>query len=187
MQGAEKWITLARIVRPQGRRGEVLADLFTESPAQLVSRPLSLLHANGERSVVTIEAQWMPTGRSAGRIVLKLATVDSISQAEGLSGCELQISADKRLALDDGTYYVSDLIGCVLLDGEITLGSVEDVHFPLDSTGRQRLDIAPLFVLRRSDGDELLIPFANEFVRRIDTAARVIEMSLPHGLVELNG
>ncbi len=187
MSDTTEWITLARIVRPQGRRGELLADLFTGFPQQFAAGVLSLLDRNGERAGTTVEAHWFPTGRNAGRIVLKLATVETISQAELLAGCELQMPADRRIALEQGTYYVSDLIGCTLMDGERFLGTVDDVQFPLYADGRKLAEAAPLFVIRGTDHDEVLIPFVNEFVRRIDTAAKVIEMVLPHGLAELNG
>jgi len=34
--------------------------------------------------------------------------------------------------------------------------------------------------------DEILIPFAKDYLRRIDVEARRVEMALPEGLVELN-
>ncbi len=186
MSEQTEWITLARVVRPQGRRGEVLADLFTDFPEQL-HNACSLFSADGKRSPVRVDAHWLPTGRSAGRVVLKITGVDTIAQAEALAGHELQTPSDRRVALEQGTYYIRDLIGCTLLEAGTALGSVEDVQLALDSTGRRRNEAPPLFVLRRTDGDEVLIPFANEFVQRIDTDAKIIEMTLPRGLVELNG
>jgi 16S rRNA processing protein RimM len=184
----EQWVTLARIVRPQGRRGEVLSDLLTDFPEQFTQQPqVSLLTPAAARISATVESHWMPTGRSAGRIVLKFAGTDSISDAEKLAGYQVQIQSDQRLKLDDETYYVEDLIGCILVDGENEIGTIDDLHFPLDSEGRRIQDAASLFVVRRANGDELLIPFANAFIRNIDTKARRIEMNLPGGLLEMNG
>ena len=184
----DSWQTLARIVRPQGRKGEVLADLLTDFPEQFAARPeVSLRKPDGTRTNATIESHWLPTGRSAGRVVLKLSGTDDISGAELLAKAEIQIPANERLALDNTTYYVSDLIGCVMADGPNDIGVVTDLHFPHDSEGRRLLEAAPLFVVERANGDEVLIPFANAFVGRIAIAERRIEMNLPAGLLDMNG
>jgi 16S rRNA processing protein RimM len=44
----------------------------------------------------------------------------------------------------------------------------------------------PLLIVRGPQG-EILIPWAKDYLRRIDLAARRVEMALPEGLVELNG
>jgi 16S rRNA processing protein RimM len=182
------WVTLARVVRPQGRRGEVLCDLFTDSPNQFKERPnVSLLGSDGLRRDAVVEDHWLPVGRSAGRIVLKLAGTESIQDAEDLGKSEVQIPAAERVALDEQTYYVNDLIGCVMTDGETEIGTVDDMHFPQDPQGRRIETAAAIFVVKRANGDEVMIPFANEFVANIDVDAKRIEMRLPQGLVDMNG
>jgi len=187
-QTNHRWITLARIVRPQGRRGEVLADLFTGHPEQFTGPSEIFLHlSDGVRQSIRVEDTWLPTGRSAGRIVLKLAGIDSINDAEKLLGGEIQIPENQRLALEDGNYYVSDLVGCEVVDRGDPLGKVVDMHFPQDARGKRIEDAAAIFVVERTNGDEVFIPFANAFIESIDIAARRIEMNLPDGLLSMNG
>ncbi len=188
MAGSEQeWITLALIVRPQGRRGEVLAELFTDFPELFISSPgLVLVSPAGDRRSAAIESQWLPTGRSKGRVVLKLAGIEGISDAEALAGYKVQIPKTQRVALDSETYYVSDLIGCTLLDDDVPLGTISDVQFPVNADGHRLQDSAPLFILGREDGGEVLIPFARAFVRRIDIDSRQVFMTLPAGLLDLN-
>ncbi len=133
-----------------------------------------------------VESHWFPTGRNAGRIVLKLTGVDTITQAETVAGAEIEIPSDRRLTLEEGSFYVTDLIGCCVTDGQASLGTVADIQMTFDRTGRKMEDAPALFVLRDSNGAEILVPFANAFVRRIDVATKVIEMTLPEGLLELN-
>ena len=121
-----------------------------------------------------------------GRIVLKLAGVDSISDAERLTACKVQLRQSERVDLDQHTYYVADLVGCTLLEGGAEIGLVVDLHFPLNSEGRRLQDAASLFVVQRANGDEVIVPFANDFVEEIDVAAKIICMKLPAGLLELN-
>ena len=187
-QSAEEWFTLAGIVRAQGRRGEVLADLLTDFPDQFTgSAELCLLRKDGSRSPVKVESHWMPTGRNAGRIVLKLAGIDSISDAEKLAGYSVQLRQAERADLDHKTYYVTDLVGCMLLEDGTEIGLVVDLHFPLNPEGRRLKDAASLFIVRRANGDEIMVPFVNDFVEEIDTVAKTIRMKLPTGLLEMNG
>ena len=183
-----EWVTLARIVRPQGRKGEVLADLFTDSPDQLRAGPEAFLRPRGkEAAPAFVEDFWLPTGRSAGRIVLKLRGIDSITDAELHRGSELQIPREARPALDKQNHYVADLVGCTVSDHGTEIGKVRDLQFPQSRSG-QPIDSAPaIFVIQRADGDEILVPFANEFIASIDVAARRIEMNLPDGMLSING
>lgn len=191
---AEDWVTLARVVRPQGRRGETLCELDTDFPERFRDRQRLMLRARigGDPEPCTVEDFWLPTGRSAGRIVLKFAGVDSISDAERLSGAEVLVPASERVLLEEGTFYLDELQGCTVVnvagdDGPDELGTITDVHFLTDSAGAKLEDAAPLLVVTRPNGDEVLIPLAKQFLEAPDLANRRITMRLPHGLVEANG
>lgn len=180
--------TLARVVRPQGRHGEVLCDLLTDFPDQFTSSEhLLLTNAAGVQTPAVIEKYWLPTGRNAGRIVLKLAGTDSITQAEQLRGNAVQMPHEERVSLDDGTYYVSDLLGCEVHNAGAVLGTIADVQFPVSSSGKRLDEAAAIFVVAGPDGQESLIPFAQAFVLALDLEHRVISMALPEGLASLNG
>jgi 16S rRNA processing protein RimM len=162
--------------------------LFTDFPEQFKERPkVSLLGSGGLRTDATVETFWMPVGRSAGRIVLKLAGVETITDAEKLAKSEVQIPSNERVELDEHTYYVNDLIGCIVTDGETEIGPVGDMHFPQDPQGRRIETAAAIFVVTRSSGDEVMIPFVNEFIQKIDISAKTIRMRLPQGMVDMNG
>ena len=116
-----------------------------------------------------------------GGIVLHFAGVDSISAAEELKEVMVAIPRAERAQLAEGEAYISDLIGCMLVDvagaEPATVGQIEDV----DRTSGP----APLLVVRGARG-EVLVPFAKIYLRRIDLEGRRVEMALPEGLVELN-
>jgi 16S rRNA processing protein RimM len=46
--------------------------------------------------------------------------------------------------------------------------------------------VALLVVSAEGSSDEVLIPFAKSYLRRIDLAEKRVEMALPEGLVDLN-
>jgi 16S rRNA processing protein RimM len=109
-------------------------------------------------------------------VVLKFAGVDSISDAEPLVGSELQVPQTERAALEPGAAYVSDLIGCTVLDRGREVGVVKDVRFGAGE--------APLLVV--AGKTEYEIPYAQEFLVRADLEHKRIEMALPEGLLEVN-
>ena len=162
---------------PQGRRGEVLAELHTDFPERFDERrELSGLAANGARRELQLEEHWF----HKGAVVLKFAGVDSIGDAEQLAGCELQIPTEQRVELEAGAAYVSELRGCeVWVDAEPDhklLGEIADV----DLSG----GAAPLLVIRTAGGHEYLVPYAEEFLQSVDLACGRMEMKLPEGLLE---
>ena len=56
---------------------------------------------------------------------------------------------------------------------------------PIEEVDRSAGPVA-LLVVGGANG-EILIPFARDYLRRIDLENRRVEMELPEGLVELNG
>jgi 16S rRNA processing protein RimM len=196
MESPSQWIVLAQILRPQGRKGEVLADLLTDFPERFTSHPHVWLAPSGFAdepnpgvSVLPVEvtSHWLPVGRNAGRIVLHFAGVESIEQAEELAGKEIVVPLTERLPLDGDAAYISDLVGCTVCDNDRTLGVVDSVEFPATPDGLRRLeDAAPLLSVKTPSGEEILIPFANAYLLHLDVASKSIRMSLPEGLAEIN-
>lgn len=181
MTGAEhnsEWVLVAHIVRPQGRNGELLAEILTDFPERFAERSqLTLLHPQEKMPprAVTVEDYWL----HKGRIVFKLQGVDSISDAETLRGFDLAISRSERAPLDEDTVYIDDLIGCHILDlgGGGDIGVITDVD--RESTS------APLLVVGKGK-EELLIPFVKAYLKKIDIAGKRLEMTLPEGLLAIN-
>jgi 16S rRNA processing protein RimM len=193
MKSAPSWIVLAQLLRPQGRKGELLAELHTDFPERFEDQRRVFLAAPGFSGAATearsaeVVSFWLPVGKNEGRIVLQFAGVDSISDAEAIAGLEVIVPEEERLPLDEDSAYINELIGCTVYDGAAVVGVVEDVQFPTTADGGRRLaDAAPLLAVRSIEGDEVLIPFAKAFLVAMDTAAKRIDMILPAGLIEVN-
>jgi 16S rRNA processing protein RimM len=188
---AGPWAWLALIRRPQGRKGEVFADILTDFPEKFTERRRLWLVAPDPGAKDGPQAASRPALPAAveliahwphkGGIVLHFAGIDSISAAEALAGLAVAIPHAERAPLAEGETYIDDLIGCALVDvagpEPAVIGQIENV----DSTAGP---VALLVV--RSRQDEILIPFAKSYLRKIDLDARRVEMALPAGLVDLN-
>jgi 16S rRNA processing protein RimM len=198
------WVPAARLLRPQGRRGELLAEPLSDLPGLFEPGRRVSIGASGTAAAIeaTLESQWSPTGRNAGRVVLKLSGVDSISDAELIAGRELLILSSDLPALEPDTWFVRDLLGCQLFDGTTQIGEITGVEYPLSSDGRTRLaDAAPLLevtLLPSSRGNALassddilgyagpaLVPFIKSWLDSVDLEQKRVIMHLPAGLLDL--
>jgi 16S rRNA processing protein RimM len=167
-------VVIAEVLRPRGKRGEVLARSQSDVPGRLETLTQAQARlASGEDVPVEIAEAWA----HKGDWVLKFAGVDSIAAAERFRGADLWIPAELRGALPEGEFFASDLIGCSLVDAgsRAVVGTVE---------GWEQHGAAPLMQVR-VDGREALIPFVAGICRTVDLAARVITVELPEGLLEL--
>ncbi len=188
MENGTAWTTLAHLLRPQGRKGEILADLLTDFPEHFTTRSgLTLRHALGHLQPVAIESHWLPLGRNAGRIVLKFEGVDTIEAAEHLAAADLLIPDEQRMELpDEDAQYIGDLLDCAVLDRGKLIGTVHDVQFPTTASGSRLDDAAPLLVVHSPNGAELLIPFIAAWMETTDIPAKILAMRLPEGLLDIN-
>ena len=104
-------LTLARVVRPWGRRGEVAAEILTDFPKRLAA----------------VREAWLYDGRKPprpvrivscrihlGQAILHFAGTESIDDAERLRGLEVQVPLAERAPIGAGRYYLSELIGCTV-------------------------------------------------------------------------
>src|SRR5256885_12679405 len=109
--GSQEFINIARVVKTQGRHGEVAAEPHTDFPEKFGERKkLFCLDARGERRKLQLEEHWL----HKSYIVLKFAGVESIDDAESLVGSEIQVPRELRAEIEPGAAYVSDLIGCAV-------------------------------------------------------------------------
>jgi len=170
-----EFITLALVIKTQGRRGEVAVELHTDVPDRFREgmRVWALLKT-GERREVTVEDLWP----HKGFLVLKVAGIETISDAEPLVGAELQLPRSERAELEPGWTYLSDLIGCTVFDGSREIGPIEDVQFGAGE--------APLLMVPGGAKLQYEIPFAEAYLEKVDLERKQVRMRLPEGLLDVN-
>jgi 16S rRNA processing protein RimM len=194
------FVTLARVVRPHGRKGEVAAEVLTDFPERLTTLREVYLWDGASARRTAIRACRLHRGQA----IFHFEGTDSISDAERLRGAEVRVPLAERVHLPPDRYYITDLIGCAVFQKEAEeaheareanekqssfasstssasfLGRVRDVQF----TG-EAVRGTPVLIVDTPRG-ELLVPFAKEICTRIDVAGRRIEVALPEGLREMN-
>ncbi len=170
-----RWVVVARLGRPQGRKGELTAVSLSSFPERLRELRRVFLFAPGGSEPggagFEIENVWP----HRDQWVLKLRGVDSIGEAERWRGAEVRVPAEERRQAPEGGYFLDDLVGCRVV-AHATGGELGRV------TGWEENGGQVLLVVDH----EVLIPFAARLCPRVDPAAGVVEVDLPEGLWDLN-
>lgn len=169
------------MVKTQGRRGEVASEILSDIPGRFAvgMKLFALPRQSSSRRELEVEELWP----HKSLLVLKFAGIDSISEAEALIGCELQVPHSQRSELQAGWNYISDLVGCSVLDFSVPgeereIGRIEDVQFGAGE--------APLLIVRDAAGRLMEVPFAEAYLESVDVERKQIRMKLPQGLLEVN-
>jgi 16S rRNA processing protein RimM len=193
------WVLVARILRERGNKGEVAAEILTDFPERLTRLRevfVGFADSKNEPRRMVLKSCW-PSQNHRGQAVFHFEGCNSISEAEKFRGLEVLLPFEQRVTLPAGQYFVTDLIGCSVFENPATapilssspcllaeapslLGTVRDVQFP-----GEEISGTPLLAVETSLG-EVLIPLAVDICKKIDPAARRIDVTLPEGLRDLN-
>jgi 16S rRNA processing protein RimM len=157
------YLIVARVVSPQGNRGEVKAELITDFPDRFEST--TAVYVGSDHRRFELEGY-----RVLERVVvLKLRGVESIDQAEQLRGELIEIPQEDAVTLPSGHYFWHQIIGLrvVTAEGE-ELGSLDDIL----ETGSN-----DVYVVHGPRG-ESLIPAIKEVVKSIDLETATMTVHL---------
>ena len=162
--GEEK-VLVAVILAPHGVRGAVSAEQLSDNPRRFVVGA-TLCREDG--TVMTITA----ASHHKGRLLLSFAGVEDRNAAERLRGLRLY-APDTPPPLAEGSYYHYQLLGMQVYDRGQLLGELSAV---LPYTAND------VYLGRRPDGGETLVPALRAVVRQVDVAAQRMDVELPEGL-----
>jgi 16S rRNA processing protein RimM len=154
---------MGRVAAPFGVKGWVKIAPFTESPATFARYRRLWVGRQGEWREVTVEEAAV----HGVSVVARLAGCDDRDAAARLKGAELAVPREALPAAGPDEFYWADLVGLEVVNGAgQSLGRVAGLF----STGAND-------VLRVGEGrDERLLPFVAAVVRKVDLAARRIEV-----------
>ena len=169
-------------------RGEVAAEILTDFPERLtkLSRVILWNRAGASRTV-EVRRCWLSHSHG-GQAIFHFATSNSVDTAKKLVGFEVRIPLAERAKLPDGSYYISDLVGCDVAETNgAKVGVVRDVEINGDHVQGTPLLVVDVDSQRTAaSGNEMLIPLAQDICVRVDLHVRRIEVNLPEGLLDLN-
>ena len=165
-------VTIAKLVKPRGLRGEIVSEVLTDFPERFDDlKRVAIVHPNGETAEIEIEKFWF----QKERIVLKFVGYDSIEAAETLRGSEICVAEAEAVELEDDEFFDWELIDCAVetADGE-RIGTVREV---MRTGGTEILVVA-------GESKEYLIPFAETICISVDIEKKLIKVDAPEGLLD---
>lgn len=176
---SDNYVRVARIGRPHGIRGEVTVEVFTDSP-ELRFVEGNVLTVKTEARTASFESLTIEKFRWNKKILLlKFVEFSDRNTAETLRDAELYAFSEDR-GDDTESWYAKELAGFSVyldtFDSDI-IGEVTDL-----TTGAAQ----DLLEVALHNGQMVLVPFVEEIVPEIDDEKRVILITPPPGLLELN-
>lgn len=157
-------IAIGRIVAPHGVRGELRVAVLTEFPERFLDMKRVLVEGKGEMTVTGVRTH-------QDIILMTLAEVKDRDAASALRGRLLQVTRAELMPLPEGQFYVFDLVGVKVFDeaGQ-ELGVLEEVLQP---------GANDVYLIRRTDGSELLLPALRSVVLTVDMPGRRMVVKPP--------
>ncbi len=160
----DKEIVIGKIVAPHGVRGDIRIMPLTDRPEQFLNLSYLLLEDGRQ---LTVKA-----ARFHKRMVLvSTKEITTMNDAELLRDKEILIRAEDLPPLEEGRFYVADLIGLPVFDEEgKQLGTFKDSI----TTGSN-----DVYIVAVPGGKDLLIPALKIYVREINLQEKRIVVKLP--------
>ena len=161
-------ITIGEITKHQGNKGEVRVDPLTDFPERFEELETIKLSKGRIKKEVEIER----VRYHKGFVILKFVDVDDIGAAMEYKGFEIKISKDERLKLDEDIYYMDDIVGIDVYQGQDYLGELTTII----ETGAN-----DVYVIENEE-DKLLLPALKDVVLEVDIEEGEMIVEVPRGL-----
>lgn len=160
----DKEIVIGKIVAPHGVRGDIRIMPLTDRPEQFLNLSYLLLEDGRQ---LTVKA-----ARFHKRMVLvSTKEITTMNDAELLRDKKILIRAEDLPPLEEGRFYVADLIGLPVFNEEgKQLGTFKDSI----TTGSN-----DVYIVAVPGGKDLLIPALKIYVREINLQEKRIVVKLP--------
>ena len=165
---------VGKIVNTHGVKGEVRVIRITDFEERFA--PDSELYAVHENEGSSIPLVVDGHRKHKNFDLLHFEGYNSLNEAEKLKDAMLKVKEDQLSSLEEGEFYYHQVIGCMVftLEGE-ELGPVEEILSP---------GANDVWVIRRKNQKDLLIPYIEEVVKTVDVKEKKIFIDPMEGMLE---
>ena len=187
-QAPPLFLLIGRVAKAHGIRGEILADLYADSPEILSEvrnlylrlEPTGAAPAEDSTTVQPGQRERVHAWREhKDRAILSLKGLRDRNGAEALRGATIWVRADELPEPEVDEVFLYQLEGLEVFgtDGR-RIGVIEDIM----DTGRDGQEV---WIIRGEGGEEILFPAEPEFVTELDPDTGRVVIDPPLGLLEL--
>lgn len=170
-----KLFTVGRIVGKHGIKGTLRILPLTDFPERFANMEALDLYNRDNEFYCTLSVNNVRYLSGKGHFLIDTEEISTPEKALSLSGLSVKIKENERVKLEEGAYWVDDLVGISVLvaDTEEFLGRVEEVA----ESGEY-----DLYIVRDEEGRLRYIPAVKKFIRSIDVSAGIMKVDLIEGL-----
>ncbi len=166
-----KFLEVGKIINTHGLRGDVKVVAWTDSPEDFEDIPVVYIKkktGNEKLTVSKIKYQ-------KNNLIVKFKEINDINEAEKYKGLIIYADRDDLWELEDGVYYIADLIGLDVYDESGKIGVIADVF----NTGAN-----DIYDVKRDGKKNLLLPVIDDVVKEIDIENGRVTVHVMEGLDE---
>ena len=164
-------LEIGQIVNTFGIKGMVKVKPFTDDIRRFDELKTVYVEKNSTKTEYEIEE----VKYHKDMVLIKFKGIDKVEQAEILRNSYLTVSRDSVEKLEEGRYYIVDLLGLeVYTDEQVLLGTLEDIF----NTGSN-----DIYVVKDKQGKQILLPAIQDVIKQIDIENKKIIVHLLPGLI----
>lgn len=168
----EKLLRIGVITTTHGLRGEVKVYPTTDDVSRFDACDEVILVTPKEQIPLHIER----VKYFKNLVIVKFKEFDDISQVETFRKCDIMVTRENAVPLEEGEFFICDVIGAEVVEEDgMPVGTVSDVM----ETGAN-----DVFVIQTADGKEVLFPSIPECIRSVDVEHQKIVAHIMPGLIE---
>jgi len=163
---------VGKVIKPRGLKGELKVKIITSFPGHFEKLDSLFVKQKDIWQAYSVNQAKL----SNGFVYLKFKNVNSVEQAEQLRNAELGIEQQQLEKLEQDEYYVHDLIGLKVFDGQgILVGTLTEVEtYPAND----------VYVVQTEDGKEYLIPAVQNIIKQVDMKNNSLTIHVMEGLLD---
>lgn len=164
---------VGKIVKKYSFKGELLVKLDTDEPKQFLE--MESVFVEKHKNLIPFFIESLSLHKSE-LLRVKFEEVDTEADADSLMGSSLYLPLDLLPKLSGNQFYYHEIIGF----------TITDVHFgPVGTiTGVNDHTAQALFEIER-EGKQILIPVTDDIIKKVDRAAKTIQIQAPEGLIDI--
>lgn len=167
----QKRLEIGQIINTFGIKGEVKVVPFTNDIRRFDELEKIYVKTKKESKLYEIES----IKYHKNMVLIKLKSINTPEQAELLKNAYIEIDRNQAIPLEEGEYFIADLIGLeVYTDEGKLLGKVDDIY----NTGAN-----DIYVVKDELGKQILLPGIKEVIKNVDLDGEKITVHLIPGLI----
>ena len=166
-----QYLEVGQIVNTFGIKGQVKVVPFTDDIERFDElKKIYIVIKSGKKEVEIEDVKY-----HKNMVLLKFKGYNKIEDVEQFKNCYIEIDRKDGKKLEEGTYYIVDLLGSSIETEEGQyLGKLEDIY----NTGSN-----DIYVVKDELGKQILLPSIKEVIKNVDIENKKITVHLIEGLI----